>query len=143
MLYLDGIAKVTPFVYDTLIGYNQMVDARGQTSGEPRLHVLVVVGQWTPTAHDRRAQHRPNLHRDFNAGTRSSARRPSSRSGSSTPQTPQTTVSTAFGQAQTAGNLNVVRRRLEQRNSNIASVTDTPATRISSPRPTTRSGGAI
>jgi hypothetical protein len=32
-LYLDGIAKTTPFVYDTLIGFNHTVEARNQTSG--------------------------------------------------------------------------------------------------------------
>jgi glucose/arabinose dehydrogenase len=32
-LYLDGIAKTTPFVYDTLIGFNHAVEARNQTSG--------------------------------------------------------------------------------------------------------------
>ena len=32
-LYLDGIAKATPFTYDTLIGFNHTVDARNQTSG--------------------------------------------------------------------------------------------------------------
>ena len=34
-LYLDGIAKVTPFVYDTLIGFNHTIEARDQTSGGP------------------------------------------------------------------------------------------------------------
>src|SRR5262249_26884685 len=32
-LYLDGIAKQTPFVYDTLTGFNHTVDARNQASG--------------------------------------------------------------------------------------------------------------
>ena len=32
-LHLDGIAKTTPFVYDTLIGFNHTVEARNQTSG--------------------------------------------------------------------------------------------------------------
>ena len=32
-LYLDGIAKVTPFVYDTLIGFNHTIEARNQSSG--------------------------------------------------------------------------------------------------------------
>ena len=32
-LYVDGIASVTPFVYDTLIGFNHTVDARDQSSG--------------------------------------------------------------------------------------------------------------
>ena len=32
-LYLDGIAKTTPFVYDTLIGFSHTVEARNQASG--------------------------------------------------------------------------------------------------------------
>lgn len=32
-LYLDGIAKATPFVFDTLVGYQHSVEARTQTSG--------------------------------------------------------------------------------------------------------------
>ncbi len=32
-VYLDGIAKTTPFVYDTLVGFNHTVEARNQTSG--------------------------------------------------------------------------------------------------------------
>ena len=35
-LYLDGIAKTTPFVYDTLIGFNHTIEARNQASGGPR-----------------------------------------------------------------------------------------------------------
>ena len=32
-LYLDGVAKTTPFVYDTLNGFNHTVEARNQASG--------------------------------------------------------------------------------------------------------------
>lgn len=32
-LYLDGIARTTPFVADTLIGYNHVVEARNQVAG--------------------------------------------------------------------------------------------------------------
>ena len=32
-LYLDGIAMTTPFVHDTLIGFNHTIEARNQTSG--------------------------------------------------------------------------------------------------------------
>ncbi|HET9666298.1 MAG TPA: PQQ-dependent sugar dehydrogenase, partial [Desertimonas sp.] len=32
-LHVDGIAKVTPFVYDDLIGYHHTIEARDQTSG--------------------------------------------------------------------------------------------------------------
>jgi glucose/arabinose dehydrogenase/PKD repeat protein len=32
-LYLDGIAKTTPFTYDTLVGFNHTIEARNQISG--------------------------------------------------------------------------------------------------------------
>ena len=32
-LYLDGIAKTTPFVYDTLTGFQHTIEARNQTFG--------------------------------------------------------------------------------------------------------------
>ena len=32
-LYLDGIAKTTPFVYDDLIGFHHTIEARDQSSG--------------------------------------------------------------------------------------------------------------
>ncbi len=32
-IYLDGIAKVTPFVYDTLVGFTHTVEARNQIAG--------------------------------------------------------------------------------------------------------------
>ena len=32
-LYLDGIARTTPFVQDTLVGFNHTIEARNQTAG--------------------------------------------------------------------------------------------------------------
>src|SRR5262249_30907582 len=32
-LFLDGIAHTAPFVYDTLVGFNHIIDARNQTVG--------------------------------------------------------------------------------------------------------------
>ena len=32
-MYVDGIARTTPFVLDTLVGFNHTIDARDQTSG--------------------------------------------------------------------------------------------------------------
>ncbi len=32
-LYLDGIARTTPFVHDTLVGFNHTIEARNQTAG--------------------------------------------------------------------------------------------------------------
>jgi hypothetical protein len=63
--------------------------------------------------------------------------------GSSTPQTSQTTVSTGFGQAQAAGNLNVVVVGWNNATSNVVSVTDNAGNAYQLAAPTTRSGGAI
>ena len=35
-VYVDGVARTTPFVLDTLIGFNQTIEARDQTSGSNR-----------------------------------------------------------------------------------------------------------
>jgi hypothetical protein len=32
-LYIDGIARTTPFVYDTLVGFSHDVEARNQSVG--------------------------------------------------------------------------------------------------------------
>ncbi len=56
------------------------------------------------------------------------------------PQTPQTAVGTAFSQAQTAGNLNVVVIGWNNATSNIVSVTDTAGNTYQLAAPTTRRG---
>lgn len=42
-LYLDGIAKATPFVYDTLVGFNHTIEARDQTAG----NTLYTYSSWS------------------------------------------------------------------------------------------------
>ena len=42
-LYLDGIAKVTPFVHDTLVGFNHTIEARAQTAG----NTSYTFGSWS------------------------------------------------------------------------------------------------
>ena len=44
-LYLDGIAKVTPFVYDTLAGFTAYHRGPNQTAGHHRLRVRILVGR--------------------------------------------------------------------------------------------------
>jgi glucose/arabinose dehydrogenase len=122
-LYLDGIAKTTPFVYDTLIGFNHTIEARNQSVGTTsytfaswsdsgaQMHTIVV-----PSA----AQ---TYTASYNAGTAPST--PGFvQVASSTPQTNQTTVATAFPQAQGVGDLNVVVIGWNSTASNISSVTD-------------------
>ena len=42
-LYLDGVAKTTPFVYDTLIGFSHTVEARNQALGR----TSYMFGSWS------------------------------------------------------------------------------------------------
>ena len=63
-LYLDGIAKVTPFVHDTLVGFNHTIEARNQTAG----NTSYTFGSWSDgggaAAHDHGPRERAELHRD-------------------------------------------------------------------------------
>ena len=65
-VYLDGVAKTTPFAYDTLIGFTHTVEARNQTGGATtytfgswsdggaQTHTIVV-----PTARSELCRHLP------------------------------------------------------------------------------------
>ena len=64
-LYLDGIAKTTPFVYDTLIGFNHTIEARDQSIGSNVIYVRLVVGWWCANPHDHRSDHEPELSRNI------------------------------------------------------------------------------
>jgi glucose/arabinose dehydrogenase len=122
-LYLDGIARTTPFVYDTLVGFNHTIEARNQTSGsnsytfqswsdgDAQQHTIVVPG----TAQTYTATY-----------SVSSTPRPIAfvQVQSATPQSAQSTVATTFTQAQSAGNLNVVVVGWNESAGNITSVTD-------------------
>ncbi len=62
-VYLDGVAKTTPFVYDTLIGFSHTVEARNQASGG----TSYTFGSWSDgggaNPHDRRTSGRSELRR--------------------------------------------------------------------------------
>ena len=62
-VYLDGVAKTTPFVYDTLVGFSHTVEARNQTSGGNLVHVRLMVGRRGADPHDRRTSGRSKLRR--------------------------------------------------------------------------------
>lgn len=84
-----------------------------------------------------RANIHGNLHR--NAGTLGT--HTFVQVNSSTPQTDQSTVTTAFANAQTIGNLNVVVIGWDNTTSNIVSVTDTAGNSYQVAAPITRSSG--
>ncbi len=50
-LYIDGVARTTPFILDTLIGFNHTIEARDQSSGTARTrstHGRTAAGGSTP-----------------------------------------------------------------------------------------------
>ena len=98
-LYLDGIAKATPFVYDTLVGFNHTIEARNQSAGS----TTYTFASWSDGGAQQHAivvpSARADLHGDVHRGTRPRRPRPSSRSSSATPQTPQSTRDAPFVQA--------------------------------------------
>ncbi len=67
-LYLDGIAKTTPFVYDDLIGFTHTIEARNQTSGGTSYAFELVVGRRRADAQHHGAEQRPDLHGDLPRG---------------------------------------------------------------------------
>ena len=141
-LYLDGIAKVTPFVHDALIGFHQVVDARSQTSGG----TAYSFASWSDGGAQQHTIVVPSTAQTYTAtfnGTPVVSAPTFVQVESSTPQTSQTTVSTGFQQAQAAGNLNVIVVGWNNATSNVVSVTDTAGNAYQLAAPTTRSGGAI
>jgi hypothetical protein len=78
-LYLDGIARTTPFVYDTLVGFNHTIEARNQTSGNnsytfqswsdggAQRHTIVVPAQRRPTRRPTPCRQRPDRSRSSGA----------------------------------------------------------------------------
>jgi glucose/arabinose dehydrogenase len=122
-LYLDGIAKTTPFTYDTLIGFNHTIEARNQASGSNSY----TFQSWSDGGAQQHTIVVPSTDQGYVATySVSSAPPPIAfvQVQASTPQTPQSTVATTFAQAQSAGNLNVVVVGWNESTGNIASVTD-------------------
>ena len=64
-LYLDGIAKTAPFVYDTLVGLQPHDRGAKPDRREHVLHVRVMVGRRWAAAHHHRAVDVAELHRDL------------------------------------------------------------------------------
>jgi PKD repeat protein len=138
-LYLDGIAKVTPFVDDALIGFEHTIEARDQSSGTTNY----AFSSWSDGGGQQHTIVVPSADRTYTA-TYSATSTPATPAfvqvASSTPQTSQTSVATAFVQAQTSGNLNVVVVGWNNATSNITSVTDSRGNAYQLAAPTTRSG---
>lgn len=122
-LYLDGIAKTTPFVYDTLVGFNHTIEARNQASGSNSY----TFQSWSDGGAQQHTITVPGTAQTYTATySVSSTPLPIAfvQVQSATPQSPQSTVTTTFTQAQSAGNLNVVMVGWNESTGNITSVTD-------------------
>jgi glucose/arabinose dehydrogenase len=122
-LYLDGIAKTTPFVHDTLVGFRHTIDARNQSSGSNSY----TFQSWSDGGAQEHTIVVPSTDQSYTATySVSSAPPPLAfvQVDSATPQTPQSTVATTFAQAQGAGNLNVVVVGWNESVGNVTSVTD-------------------
>jgi len=122
-LYLDGIAKATPFVYDTLVGFSHTIEARDQTVGS----TSYIFQSWSDGGAQQHSITVPNTDQAYTA-TYSQSATPVSPAfiqvNASTPQSPQSTVATAYSQAQSPGDLNVVAVGWNESVGNVISVSD-------------------
>ena len=139
-LYLDGIAKVTPFVYDTLTGFQHTIDARNQavgstaytfaswSDGGPPLHVITV----------------PSTNASFTAtytGTSVVTTPTFVQQNAAVPQSALSTVTVVYPLAQAAGDTNVVAVGWNDATSTITSVTDTAGNAYQVAAPIARGAG--
>ena len=123
-LYVDGIARSTPFVYDTLVGFTHTVEARNQSTAG----TTYTFGSWSDGGQQQHSIVVPTVDRTYTA-TYGVAATPATPAfvqvNSATPQTDQTTVAVPYPSAQAGGNTNIVVVGLNNTTSNIVSVTDT------------------
>ena len=138
-LYLDGIARTTPFVYDTLIGFQHTVEARNQTSGGNNY----TFASWSDGGAQTHTVVAPATAQTYTA-TYNVAPLPSGpitfvQQTSATPQTPQTSQAVSYTLPQATGNLNVVVVGWDNVTSNVSAVTDSAGNAYAVAAPVTRS----
>jgi glucose/arabinose dehydrogenase/chitodextrinase len=140
-LYLDGIAKTTPFVYDTLVGFNHSIEARNQSVGAS----IYTFASWSDGGQQTHTIVVPAAAQTYTAVYTVAQPPPGPitfvQVSSATPQSPQTTVGATFGSAQTGGNLNVVVIGWNDAAANISSVSDTVGNVYQLAAPTVRGSG--
>jgi glucose/arabinose dehydrogenase/chitodextrinase len=139
-LYLDGIARTTPFVLDTLIGFTHTVEARDQSSGG----VTYRFTSWSDGGAQQHAIVVPASAQSYTA-TFTTSSPPATPTfvqvNSATPQTNQSTVSVPYTAAQAAGDTNVLAIGWNDATSNITSVTDSAGNAYQVASPTARGSG--
>jgi glucose/arabinose dehydrogenase len=118
---LDGIAKTTPFVHDTLVGFHHTIQAPDQMAGGTSF----TFASWSDGGARQHQVVVPATARTFTAHfTAESAPGTFVQRNYATPQSPQTTVNVPYSSAQTAGNTNIIAVGWNDATSTITSVTD-------------------
>jgi glucose/arabinose dehydrogenase/PKD repeat protein len=138
-LYLDGIAKVTPFVYDTLVGFNHNIEARDQVVGQ----TTYTFASWSDGGAQQHVIVVPSGDQSYTATyTTTTTTGPNFvQVNATTPQTPVSTATMSYAQPQTAGDLNVVVVGFNDSTSTITSVSDSAGNVYQLAAPLTRGAG--
>ena len=138
-LYLDGIAKTTPFVYDTLTGYQHTIEARNQSLGGSSYAFT----SWSDGGAQTHTITVPETDSSFTANYQiSSPATPTfCQVAAAVPQTPMSTVSTIYPQAQTGGDLNAIVVGWNDSTGNVTSVTDSAGNTYQVAAPVARGNG--
>jgi glucose/arabinose dehydrogenase len=139
-LYLDGIAKLAPFVYDTLAGFNHTIEARNQSAGGSNY----TFASWSDSGAQQHTIVVPGADAAYIA-TYNVSTPPATPAfvqvNSATPQSSQGTVALAYNGAQTAGNTNIVAVGWNDTTATITSVTDAAGNVYQAASPLTRGSG--
>src|SRR5439155_21948470 len=120
-LYLDGIAHTTPFVYDTLVGFNHTIEARNQTVGAN----TYTFASWSDGGAQTHVITVPQAAQTYSATyTVTSTPVPLAfvQVAAVTPQTNQTSVAVTYMSAQVVGDTNILAIGWNNTTSNITSV---------------------
>ena len=139
-LYLDGIAKTTPFVYDTLVGFHHTVEARNQSVGG----TTYTFASWSDGGAQQHELVVPAADQSYSATfTASTVVSPPAfvQVAAATPQTDQSTVTVTYPQAQTGGNADIVAVGWNDGTSTISAVTDTAGNTYQIAAPIRRGAG--
>ncbi len=139
-LYLDGIARVTPFVHDALIGFNYTINAPSQVVG-PLGYTFALWSDGGSQQHTIVAPAIPAAYIATFTPSLTPATPTFVQVNAAVPPQPQSTVTVAFTAAQSAGNLNVLAIGWNDATSNITSVTDSAGNAYQVAAPTARGTG--
>jgi PKD repeat protein len=139
-LYLDGIAKATPFVYDTVVGFNHSIDARNQLVGA----TTYTFASWSDGGAQQHTIVVPATDQSYTATYNASTSPPPLafvQIAAADPQSDQSSLSVTYSSAQTAGNTNVVAIGWNSATATITSVVDTKGNVYQPAAPVTRGTG--